>query len=475
MKRILLIGALMVLPISIFAKSEKRGVSENNFQFKAQLEALSPGVSWYYTWGNVQGASLEGQDYFPFIPMCWNGNYNADGIREYCRNHPETKYLLGFNEPNFKKQANMTPREAADAWPAVKALADELGLELVAPVLNYSPDYPYYQPTDWMDEFVSYVGTDAFDYTAIHNYGGIGVMVDLATKFHDRYGKDVWVTEFCYWPGESGYVAPASQIASMVESLEWLEKTPWIHKYAWFKAVGLSSSPSDANYGLLITGRGEDPRELSEQGKVYVYMNDFDPEIYYNINIPVAATNYILRNKASLGATNDLQAICPIEITQFNSGATLDYQFDVPVTGEYILNLRVSGMGEPTRFDPNIGVVSVNDDESDGSVLSPNKKFSLSNDNTVYNTVSFPMTLSAGKQTIRIKDYSPYQPSGIRISTVTLADASGVHGISVVNENKPVNVYNLQGVCVLKNVTPHEALSQLPKGIYLIGGRKIAL
>jgi len=55
-----------------------------------------------------------------------------------------------------------------------RKLADELGLELVAPALNYSPNPPYTDPLRWMDEFVALVGTDAFDYVAVHNYGGLG-------------------------------------------------------------------------------------------------------------------------------------------------------------------------------------------------------------------------------------------------------------------------------------------------------------
>ena len=77
-----------------------------------------------------------------------NANYDADAIRDYVKSHPSCRYLLGFNEPNFTKQANMTPQKAAEEWTAVKALADELGLEIVAPAMNYSPNAPYQDPTN---------------------------------------------------------------------------------------------------------------------------------------------------------------------------------------------------------------------------------------------------------------------------------------------------------------------------------------
>ena len=47
------------------------------------------------------------------------------------------KYLLGFNEPNFKNQANMTPAQAVEVWPRLEAIAEEFGLGLVGLAVNY--------------------------------------------------------------------------------------------------------------------------------------------------------------------------------------------------------------------------------------------------------------------------------------------------------------------------------------------------
>lgn len=439
------------------AKSAKRGVSENQFSVAPQLEVLEPGVSWYYNWGNVPGAGLDNGviDFtgFEFVPMTWNANYNADKIRQYCASHPEVKYLLGFNEPNFTKQANMTPEQAAAEWPAVQSLARELGLKIVAPALNYSPNPPYTNPTDWMDEFVALVGEDAFDYVAIHNYGGFGVLKTLATTFHERYGKDVWVTEFCLWPNEgdpNSTVTPTEQINSMVESVEWLEQTPWIFRYAWFKPIGNSSASKGPNYGLLMPQQTSTESELSEQGKVYVYMTDFDADRYHSVGTTVAATEYSARYQANLGAGNNPGCPLPIEISAFNSGATLDYQFDVPSSEDYILTLTVSGTGEPVRFDPNLGVVSVNADGSDGEELLPATTFELPGSDDTYIRQRFTLSLQAGRQTIRLKDMGPYQPSGIRISTIRLDSAAGIGELAqdAAEAGMTVEYYNLQGVKV---------------------------
>lgn len=453
--------SLICLP-GLSAKSPKRGVSENQFQYKAQMAALEPGVSWYYNWANTAGQNIADFEGMEYVPMCWNANYNADNIRDYVKAHPETKYLLGFNEPNFTNQANMTPQVAAEAWPAVQALARELGLKLVAPALNYSPNPPYQSPTKWMDEFVALVGNDAFDYVAIHSYGGFDVMKNLATTFHDKYGKDVWVTEFCYWPNEgdqNSLVSPEAQIASMMQSLEWLEKTDWIFRYAWFKAIGNSSASKGPNYGLLLSGRGEDPRELSAQGKVYTNLWDFNPDFHHMVDEIIAAADYNSQSSCLLGAGTNPDCPKPIEITQFNSGASLNYQFEVAEAGEYVLTLTVSGQGEPTRFDPCLAILAGETE------LSPAQKFTLSGSNDVYTKVYFPMSLPAGKQTITIKDMAPYQPSGIRISTLQMSDAAGIEEVESGRLTSDNICYDLMG----------RRVSEPEQGIYIRNGKKIKL
>lgn len=470
-KSLAVIGLAALLAGSASAKSYKRGVSENKFQYKAQMEVLAPGVSWFYNWSNTIGAYLADQEFLEFVPMCWNGNFSSDNIRNYVLSHPETKYILGFNEPNFTAQANMTPQQAAERWPEIQALAKELNLKIVAPALNYSPNPPYTNPTTWMDEFVALVGSDAFDFVALHNYGGVGVMQSLCTTFHERYGKPVWLTEFCYWPGESGAVPLQSQIDSMVESVEWLEKTDWIYRYAWFKAT----EASVANYHLLESGKGEEPRSLTEAGMVYVNLSDFDPAVYHEINLAVPAVDYIDRQYASLGKGANINCAKPIEITSFVAGAWLDYQFDVPASDNYTLQLTVSGIGEPQRFNPAISVVSIDADGSEGSVLVDNYKFQLPGSNDVYTTVNLPLQLQAGKQTIRLKDVNPYAPSGLHISTVKLANAAGIADLTTEDAPALVNVYSIQGALICSDADPVTIKAQLTPGLYIIGDKKVII
>lgn len=424
----LLAVACAVLTTDAAAKSFKRGVSENAFNLQEEFDVLIPGVSWFYNWGNVPNANIAdvpSAETIEFIPMCWNANYNADGIREYCKAHPETKYLLGFNEPNFKAQANMTPETAAAAWPAVKALADELGLELVGPAVNYSPDGPENDPFTWYANFVNLVGIDAFDYIALHCYsGGTGGMQDMIDRFYALYGKKIWLTEFSMG-GDGGINvgSPEAQISSMVQQLEYLEKSDKVFRYSWFIAKGTTTrSPY---IGLIVPKNGYGERELTEVGKVYVYMTDFDETVYHGVDDVVSATEYISSQSLVLGSNADSQNPGELEITQFNSGAYADYQFDIPSAGEYTLTLRVSGQGEPTRFDPTIAIYSVDENGEQLATLAEATQFALSGDDAVFGNVAFKLQLQAGKQRIRIADTNPFQPSGMHISSLSFKEGFG--------------------------------------------------
>ena len=419
-----MLAAFAVTAFNADAKSFKRGVSENAFTLTEEMDVLVPGCSWLYNWANTptSNADYMSDDTWEFIPMCWNANYNSDNIRNYCKAHPETKYLLGFNEPNFVAQANMTPESAAAAWPQVKALADELGLKLVGPAVNYSPDGPENDPYTWYANFVNLVGKDAFDFIAIHNYsGGAGGMKDMIDRFYSLYGKKIWVTEFCSWSGDN--ITAEAQIASMIEQLEYLEKEDKVFRYSWFKAKGsITNSPC---YGLIVPQNGFGERTLSEAGKVYVYMTEFDESVYHSVDEVVPASEYISSKSLMLGSNGDSLNPGELEITQLSSGAYADYQFDIPSAGEYTLTLRVSGQGEPTRFDPSIAIYSVDENGEQLATLAEATQFALSGDNAVFENVAFKLQLQAGKQRIRIADANPYMPSGIHISSLSFKEDFG--------------------------------------------------
>ncbi len=151
----------VLLPAVAQTKSSKRGLGwhEASQPFtEAVIQKLAPGVAWVYNWGQApvgRPASLGSGKSVEYVPMCWDNNFDETKLREWLNGNPGTKYLLGYNEPNFSAQSNMTPQQAATAWPRLEAIAAEYGLKLVAPALNFTGEKVggrTWSPYEWLDE-----------------------------------------------------------------------------------------------------------------------------------------------------------------------------------------------------------------------------------------------------------------------------------------------------------------------------------
>lgn len=265
-----------------------------------------------------------------FCPMCWNGNYNADKIRQFVAAHPKTKYLLGFNEPNLTDQANMTPAQAAQLWPQVVALAKELNLKLVSPAMNYGTLAGYSDPVKWLDEFFAQPGVSIDDVAAIsvHCYmSSPNAVKNYIEKFR-KYEKPVWLTEFCAWDPVPGSVT--TQMDYMCSVLNYLEQEPLVERYAWF-IPRASGKVDSAPYMQLLTH--DSPASLTELGKMYCYFSSMDTTCYLTANRPIYAGEYTrVKNYAmTLRPTNDDAFKSQIGrdglmITNFAEGQELTFQ-----------------------------------------------------------------------------------------------------------------------------------------------------
>jgi len=273
-------------------KSAKRGVAFN-FTNLEDLPLLSPYISWDYNWGNTasdNAALWFDSNYMDYCPMCWNGSYNADAIRAYVAAHPKTKYLLAFNEPNLTDQARLTPAEAAAIWQPVVALAKELNLKLVSPAMNYGTLSGYSDPIKWLDEFFAQPGVDSNDIYAIsiHCYmASVGGLKSFVAMF-EKYGKPIWLTEFCAWDPVPGSVDV--QMSYMCSALNYLEQHTSVERYAWF--IPRTSKPvNTAPYMQLLTH--DDTPVLTDLGKIYTRFSPFDKHCYLSLNRWIHAGEYV--------------------------------------------------------------------------------------------------------------------------------------------------------------------------------------
>ena len=99
MKKILIciLALLAVAPAAWgqMKKSAKRGVGENGFNHAPEVEALAPGVSWTYNWGTNPARYVASQlrpgGIMEFVPMCWNGGFSEQALRErFGKQPPDT-------------------------------------------------------------------------------------------------------------------------------------------------------------------------------------------------------------------------------------------------------------------------------------------------------------------------------------------------------------------------------------------------
>jgi hypothetical protein len=342
--RFLLVVLVFVnVPVLAQQRSAKRGIcwDEKNQQFTgAPIAKMAPGVAWVYNWGVAPTGSstVFTPTTMTFIPMCWNGDFNDTSLRQYLTAHQgEVKYLLAFNEPNLQYSAGgsaMTPQQAANAWPKVEQVAADFGLQIVAPALNFTGDYvggKIWEPFAWYDEFFRLVPNAKVDYLCFHSYMNYYSAVDwLVNEYfytdkeendlmttanrakypnlvafmdnyktaHGHYPK-MFLTEFCSWETNSyPYAAGITldfQIDQMVQKLLKLELSDMVEGYAWFMANPTGGAASFPYMSIFKTNTSSS--DLSDLGKVYVYMSSFDKEKYYMTGESILAKDFIFGSR----------------------------------------------------------------------------------------------------------------------------------------------------------------------------------
>jgi hypothetical protein len=253
-------------------KSAKRGVAYD-FASLADLQALSAGVSWWYNWAARPNSALPSnaasQAAMDYIPMLWNASYDAPSVEATIKANANIKYLLVMNEPNLVDQSDMTPAQAAAAWPGYEAVAAATGAKIVGPAITWGTMPGYSDPVVWMDAFIAaYQSANGgrspqIDYIAFHWYDyGLADQLDRLTK----YGKPFWVTEMANWHNGDGSAAIdtlAKQEAQMTDMVNTCETRADVFRYAWFTGRWAS----DAHFTSLL---GTNAGDLTDLGRLYL-------------------------------------------------------------------------------------------------------------------------------------------------------------------------------------------------------------
>jgi hypothetical protein len=220
-------------PAAPIAASAKKGVSTWNFD--GVTKALGDvRAGWYYNWA-AQPDGISAPPNVEFVPMVWGAKFTDQATLDRAK--ANGKALLGFNEPDFPEQANMTPEQALDLWPKLEAT----GLRLGSPGVGHSGD----QAGAWLDRFMTGAAQRGLrvDFIALHWYGSdfgeaaVGHLKNYLEAVHARYGKPVWLTEYALidFSGGSPRYPSQDQLAAFARgSSAMLESLPYVERYAWF-------------------------------------------------------------------------------------------------------------------------------------------------------------------------------------------------------------------------------------------------
>ena len=245
----------------------KRGLAYGHHSV-ADLQALSPGVSWWYNWDFRPDQALRAGAYrdagVDYAPMIWGAA--SDRAAAKTAIGEDARVLLGFNEPNFGEQANLSPKAAADLWPELEAIADAKGLRLVSPAVNFcGGNCRDTDPFRYLDAFFAACPGCRVDAVAMHIYVGCSPsgankaewLIQHVETYKKRFSQPLWLTEFACDSAKS----TAEQQAFLEDAVTYLEAEPRVERYAWFSG----RATNVANVDLL----GESG-QLTALGKAYV-------------------------------------------------------------------------------------------------------------------------------------------------------------------------------------------------------------
>ncbi|HEX5791530.1 MAG TPA: glycoside hydrolase family protein [Luteolibacter sp.] len=230
--------------------------------WKDKVAALKP--FWHYSWGGeLPGKEPVGVE---FVPMIWGCGAVDEKFSAYLKRvergakEAKSRCLLGFNEPDGEKQANMPVERALQAWPKLM----DTGLRLGSPATVH-PD------NEWMKSFMKQAAEKKYrvDFVCMHWYGGPNAagLIKKLEQVHQLYGKPIWITEFAVadWNAKTRAAnkhSPETVLRFMKEVLPQLDKLDYVERYAWF-----SASEDSAPLGPSALFRADGT--LTELGKAY--------------------------------------------------------------------------------------------------------------------------------------------------------------------------------------------------------------
>ncbi len=221
-------------PKAAARRNAKRGIgvtTKAGSQWREKLIAAD--ARWFYSWGPTPPENIPAG--VEFVPMVWSAKpeQSFTKLGQELRD-AGCKQLLGLNEPDQKKQSNITVEDALAIWPKLM----ETELRLGSPGCVH-PD------KEWMKEFMKRVAEKKLrvDFVTVHSYGGLNAeaLMKRLETVHQLFKRPLWITEFAVgdWSAKTraeNRYRPEQIVKFLEQLLPKLDKCDFVERYAWFPA-----------------------------------------------------------------------------------------------------------------------------------------------------------------------------------------------------------------------------------------------
>ena len=229
-------------------------------------------ISWYYNWGMSKFKSLtedskRGIEFakefgeIEFVPMVWSSNsYSDTNSKVNAAVSMGAKYILGYNEPDYKNQANMSVNQAVSYWQAFMNKNIRAG----SPATAIWPT----GSSDWFIPFMNQINATSnldVDFITIHCYPNNFQGKEMAEWFlknvvdecFNKYRKPIWITEL----STAGTAITREGTAEFVKYvLPGLDKRAYVERYSLFSFDAINN-----HAGLWYHSTGA----LTNAGEIY--------------------------------------------------------------------------------------------------------------------------------------------------------------------------------------------------------------
>lgn len=279
-----------------FYVSKKGMALGGDMSDKVSLSKLN--CSWYYNWAS-EAFNNSIDEGVAHVPMMWGGA--EDSVEGILNMTSTSNYILGFNEPDIKSQANMFFFDAIDTW---KEYISPLNMRKISPA-PAAPggdskwlkqfmigDYKCINPwdgtwglyTDYEDDatktWVEGMGDDV-DAVVLHYYRNqinLQGLLDAVETLWETYHKPIWITEISIFgvkgqTSDHSYELPEKRaaMAEFVQGIvENLDAIPYVERYCWFSYDIDSTNEIDGYNGSGATAMFEYASgAYTELGKLY--------------------------------------------------------------------------------------------------------------------------------------------------------------------------------------------------------------